>query len=131
MFDLDHFKQVNDRLGHAEGDRVLQRFATVLQLELRRGDVPSRIGGEEFCAVLETIDQETARAIAERIREAFAGVGLAIGDTGLVATVSVGLAISAGDEDFSSLLNRADAALYQAKNGGRNQVRLAALRLVA
>lgn len=131
MFDLDHFKQVNDRLGHAEGDRVLQRFAEVLCRELRHTDVPSRIGGEEFCAVLSATEQETARAIAERIRQSFAGLELAIADTGLVATVSIGLAMSAGGEDFSSLLNRADAALYQAKNGGRNQVRLAALRLVA
>ncbi|MBN9334602.1 diguanylate cyclase [Devosia sp.] len=131
MFDLDHFKQVNDRLGHAEGDRVLQRFAEVLQRELRRGDVPSRIGGEEFCAVLLAIDKEAARTIAERIRQSVADMDTRIGSTDLIATVSVGLAISAGDEDFSSLLNRADAALYQAKNGGRNQVRLAALRLVA
>lgn len=131
MFDLDHFKQVNDRLGHAEGDRVLQRFAEILRLELGGTDIPSRIGGEEFCAVLSTTEQETARATAERIRQSFADLALVIADTGLVATVSIGLAMSAGDEDFSSLLNRADAALYQAKNGGRNQVRLAALRLVA
>jgi len=131
MFDLDHFKQVNDRMGHAEGDRVLQRFADVMRLELRRGNVASRIGGEEFCAVLNDVDQDTAQIIAERIRKAFADLKLAIGDTGLIATVSIGLAIPTTDEDFSALLNRADAALYQAKNGGRNQVRLAPLRLVA
>lgn len=131
MFDLDHFKQVNDRLGHAEGDRVLQRFAGVLQRELRHTDIASRIGGEEFCVVLNAIEQDAARTIAERIRQGFADLELAIADTGLMATVSIGLAMSTGDEEFSSLLNRADAALYQAKNGGRNQVRLAALRLVA
>lgn len=131
MFDLDHFKQVNDRFGHAEGDRVLQRFADVLRLELRRGDIASRIGGEEFCVVLSDIDQEQAKTIAERIRKSFADLAIAIDGEGLIATVSIGLAMPATDEDFSALLNRADAALYQAKNGGRNQVRLAALRLVA
>lgn len=131
MFDLDHFKQVNDRFGHAQGDRVLERFADVLRQELRRGDVASRIGGEEFCVVLAGIDQEMAKAIAERIRKAFADLAIAIDDKGLIATVSIGLAIPTTEEDFSALLNRADAALYQAKNGGRNQVRLAPLRLVA
>ncbi|RYE58395.1 MAG: GGDEF domain-containing protein [Hyphomicrobiales bacterium] len=131
MFDLDHFKQVNDRFGHAEGDRVLQRFADVLRIELPRGDIASRIGGEEFCVVLSDIDQEQAKTIAERIRKAFADLSIAIDGEGLIATVSIGLAMPATDEDFSALLNRADAALYQAKNGGRNQVRLAALRLVA
>lgn len=131
MFDLDHFKQVNDRFGHAQGDRVLQRFADILRQELRQGDVASRIGGEEFCVVLSKIDQESAKTIAEGIRKAFADLALAIDDNGLIATVSIGLAIPTTEEDFSALLNRADAALYQAKNGGRNQVRLAALRLVA
>lgn len=131
MFDLDHFKQLNDRFGHAGGDRALQRFADILRLELRRTDTASRIGGEEFCAVLPDIDQEHAKAIAERIRAAYAALGLRLDDDGLSGTVSIGLAMTAPDEDFSSLLNRADAALYQAKNGGRNQVRLAALRLVA
>lgn len=131
MFDLDHFKQVNDRFGHAEGDRVLQRFADVLRQELRHGDVASRIGGEEFCVVLVDIDQETAKTIAENIRRAFADLAIAIDDKGLIATVSIGLAIPTTEEDFSALLNRADAALYQAKNAGRNQVRLASLRLVA
>ncbi|HWV22155.1 MAG TPA: GGDEF domain-containing protein [Devosia sp.] len=131
MFDLDHFKQVNDRFGHAQGDRVLERFADVLRQEIRSGDVASRIGGEEFCVVLTDIDQETAQTIAERIRKAFADLAVAIDDNGLIATVSIGLAIPATEEDFSALLNRADAALYQAKNGGRNQVRLATLRLVA
>lgn len=131
MFDLDHFKQVNDRFGHAHGDRVLERFADVLRQELRRSDVASRIGGEEFCVVLIDIDQELAKTIAERIRKAFADLAIAIDDKGLIATVSIGLAIPTTEEDFSALLNRADAALYQAKNAGRNQVRLAALRLVA
>jgi len=131
MLDLDHFKQINDRFGHAGGDQALQRFAEIMRTELRRNDTISRLGGEEFCAVLLDIDQEQAKTIAERIRAAFAALGLMLDDSGLAGTVSIGLAMTAPDEDFSALLNRADAALYQAKNGGRNQVRLAALRLVA
>ena len=131
MFDLDHFKQINDRFGHAGGDRALQRFAEILRTELRRNDTISRIGGEEFCAVLLDIDQEHAKSIAERIRAAYAALGLILDDAGLAGTVSIGLAMTAPEEDFSALLSRADAALYQAKNGGRNQIRLAALRLVA
>ncbi|SFV30038.1 diguanylate cyclase (GGDEF) domain-containing protein [Devosia crocina] len=131
MFDLDHFKQVNDRFGHAGGDRALQQFAQILRAELRRGDIAARLGGEEFCAVLPAIDQESAKLIAERIRAAYAALGMLLDDEGLSATVSIGLAITGPEEDFSALLSRADAALYLAKNGGRNQVRLAALRLVA
>ena len=131
MFDLDHFKQINDRLGHAEGDRVLQLFADVLRNELRQADIASRIGGEEFCVVLLNVDQESARNTAERIRSAFADLTLRIGEDGLMATVSVGLAMTIEGEAFTALLQRADAALYQAKHGGRNQVRLAALWLAA
>ncbi|KQN69984.1 GGDEF domain-containing protein [Devosia sp. BK] len=131
MFDLDHFKQINDRLGHAEGDRVLKLFSDVLQRELGPLDVISRIGGEEFCAVLIDVDQEKAKAVAERVRSVFADLTLVIEQGQLHATVSVGLAMFEGDEDFPALLNRADAALYQAKHNGRNQVKLAALRLVA
>lgn len=125
MFDLDHFKQINDRLGHAEGDRVLQLFAGILRNELHEHDIASRLGGEEFCVVLRNVDQESARGAAERIRGAFAGLALRIGNDGLLATVSVGLAMAVEGEAFSALLNRADAALYQAKHGGRNQVRVA------
>lgn len=131
MFDLDHFKQINDRLGHAEGDRVLQLFADILRNELRQADTASRIGGEEFCVVLRDVDQVNAHSTAERIRRAFAGLLVAINDDGLTATVSVGLAMATEGETFSALLNRADVALYNAKHGGRNQVRLAPLSLVA
>mgnify|MGYP001374550834 CR=1 FL=1 len=131
MFDLDHFKQINDRLGHAEGDRVLQLFAGVLRDHLRPGDVASRIGGEEFCVVLPGADEKAGAMIAERIRGSFASLALTLGENGPIATVSAGIAVSEAGEDFSSLLNRADAALYQAKHDGRNQVRLAPLRLAA
>jgi diguanylate cyclase (GGDEF)-like protein len=131
MLDLDHFKQINDRHGHAEGDRMLQVFSEVMRHNLRLDDMAARIGGEEFCAVLPDVEQDAAKAIAERIREAYADRNFEVNDSGLFATVSVGIAMASGSENLQDLLNLADAALYQAKNGGRNQVRLAPLRLVA
>jgi diguanylate cyclase (GGDEF)-like protein len=131
MFDLDHFKQINDRQGHAFGDRVLQRFAGVLRAELRGNDTIARLGGEEFCAILPGRDRETARALADHIRKAFAALDLSTGDNGEIATVSAGMATAGVGETFSSALSRADAALYKAKEAGRNQVHVAPFRLVA
>ena len=131
MFDLDHFKQINDRQGHAFGDRVLQRFAGVLRAELRGNDTIARLGGEEFCAILPGRDRETARALADHIRKAFAALDLSTGDNGEIATVSAGMATAGVGETFSSALSRADAALYKAKESGRNQVHVAPFRLVA
>lgn len=131
MFDLDHFKLVNDRRGHAEGDRVLQAFADILRAELRGADIAARLGGEEFCVVFPGLDREAARIVAERIRAAFAARAISVGQDNVTTTVSAGLASGGEDETFASLLSRADAALYKAKRSGRNQVQLAALRLVA
>lgn len=131
MFDLDRFKQINDRLGHAYGDEVLQRFAGVLREQLRPTDIIARLGGEEFCAILPGQDWETARVIAERIRRSFAELQLPIGDDGEIATVSAGMATAGLEEPFASVLSRADAALYKAKESGRNQVHVAPFRLVA
>ncbi len=131
MFDLDHFKQINDRLGHAQGDLVLQAFADVMRTQLRGSDVAARLGGEEFCVILPGLDRSNALRVAERIRTAFAERAIPIGRDTEIATVSAGLATGGVDEPFSSVLSRADAALYKAKSAGRNQVHLAALRLVA
>jgi diguanylate cyclase (GGDEF) domain len=131
MFDLDHFKQINDRRGHAEGDRVLQQFARVLRDALRDDDIVARLGGEEFCVLLPNLGGEAAKVVAERIRTGFADLAIPTGKDELIATVSVGLATGGSDESFASVLSRADAALYKAKSAGRNQVQLAALRLVA
>ncbi|SMQ70232.1 diguanylate cyclase (GGDEF) domain-containing protein [Devosia lucknowensis] len=131
MFDLDHFKQINDRRGHAHGDWVLQQFAGVLRRELRDEDIISRIGGEEFCVILQDRDWEIARSVAERIRKAYADLRLPIGDDSEIATVSAGMATGGQQEPFSSVLSRADAALYKAKEAGRNQVHVAPFRLVA
>jgi len=131
MFDLDHFKQINDRLGHAHGDAVLMRFADILRSELRHSDTIARLGGEEFCAILPGHDRETAGQVAERIRRAFDELALPVGSETETATVSAGLATAGLNETFSSVLSRADAALYKAKQSGRNQVHIAPFRLVA
>jgi diguanylate cyclase (GGDEF)-like protein len=131
MFDLDHFKQINDRFGHARGDLVLQQFSGVMRSQLRGTDIMARLGGEEFCVILPGLDRDAARAVAERIRTAYADLNIPISDAGNTATVSAGLAIGSPSETFASVLSRADAALYKAKSAGRNQVHLASFRLVA
>ena len=131
MFDLDHFKQINDRYGHARGALVLQQFAGVMRSQLRNSDVTARLGGEEFCVILPGLDRETAHTVAERIRTAFAALQIPLDDFGGTATVSAGLATGSVTETFASVLNRADAALYKAKSAGRNQIHLASFRRVA
>lgn len=131
MFDLDHFKLINDRHGHARGDLVLQQFAGVMRSQLRVVDTIARLGGEEFCVILPGLDRDGARTVAERIRATYAALQIPLGDIGVTATVSAGLAVGGGEENFASVLNRADSALYKAKSAGRNQVHLAAFRIVA
>jgi diguanylate cyclase (GGDEF)-like protein len=121
MFDLDHFKSVNDRFGHGVGDSVLRLFAQSLRKSMRTSDIIGRLGGEEFAAmVAEPI--ETVPRIAERIRAGFEAVGAVVDAHVIGATVSIGAATSyAATPDIDALLLRADAALYRAKNDGRNR----------
>lgn len=128
MFDLDHFKSINDRRGHAAGDEVLRRFADVLRSYTRSEDAVARLGGEEFCVLLPGCDAEGAERVAQRIRQAFAALDINLGDGTTTATVSAGLAIGDDEESFASVLSRADAALYRAKSAGRNNVRTALRR---
>jgi diguanylate cyclase (GGDEF)-like protein len=126
LFDLDGFKAINDRFGHDVGDQTLKSFAEIVSRSIRNDDLFGRIGGEEFAAVLPGVDALTAEQIAERIRIDFGGAGLVEG----AATVSIGVAtLLPGEVSFATLLARADGALYQAKDAGRNRVR-SALRLV-
>ncbi len=113
MLDVDHFKQVNDRLGHAAGDQVLKQVAAVATRCLRGADVFGRFGGEEFLAVLPETDRPGALLVAERIRAAVQA------ETGV--TVTLGVAERAG-EDVAALLAKADHALYRGKAAGRNRV---------
>jgi diguanylate cyclase (GGDEF)-like protein len=119
LCDLDHFKRVNDRLGHAAGDAVLQDVAYTMRAVLRAGDSIYRVGGEEILVILPGAGREGAIEIAERLRHEVPRAR----PVGVEVTVSVGVAVSEpGQIDTDELLSRADAALYAAKAGGRNRV---------
>ncbi len=122
MIDIDHFKRINDGHGHAVGDQVLRHVSRVLASTLRDHDRLGRVGGEEFVAMLPGASAEQARQVAERMRRAVNATAL-IGPAGEVRfTVSVGVASLRSGESASALVARADAAMYRAKNGGRNAV---------
>ena len=123
MFDLDHFKQVNDRFGHAVGDRALQMFARTAGAKLRATDIIGRLGGEEFAAVLPATNLASAAVAADRVRVAFEEAAWEIDGLPVEGTVSIGAsATENADCDISALLAMADKALYAAKSGGRNRV---------
>src|SRR5712672_2829895 len=124
IFDLDHFKSINDRFGHPAGDEILKLFATVVINTLRITDLSGRIGGEEFAALLPCPLEEGVVA-AERVRETFANSGIAVEDGPVDTTVSIGVAGGPAGTELEVLLAAADAALYQAKRGGRNRVEAA------
>jgi diguanylate cyclase (GGDEF)-like protein len=124
MMDIDHFKKVNDTWGHAVGDDVIRQVAAIARDVCRAVDVVGRIGGEEFAVLLPETDRQGALIVAERLRETVAGrtVSLSGGQT-LGVSISIGLAeMTREDGDLSHLLGRADAALYEAKQQGRNRV---------
>lgn len=124
MFDLDHFKRINDRFGHGAGDRVLVVFADVLTNSLKATDIVGRVGGEEFAVLLDNADVETAHMVAERVRSAFEVDGAVIGGERVSPTVSAGVvAVSPAAYSLQEMLGLADLALYQAKASGRNCVR--------
>jgi diguanylate cyclase (GGDEF)-like protein len=123
LFDLDRFKEINDRLGHAVGDRVLKAFARTTTATLGADVLFGRIGGEEFAALLPVGDLGEAYAIADRVRRNFAGIAVRFTNGGLVPTVSVGVALCAeAKSDVDTLLEVADRALYRAKENGRDRV---------
>jgi len=128
LIDLDHFKSVNDRFGHAVGDRVLEIFTASTGKLLRGTDPFGRLGGEEFAVLMHDASIEQAVATAERIRQSFALAALEIEGQAIGATVSIGLAYCDGPAlDVSWLMAQADRALYLAKENGRNRVEVAAL----
>jgi diguanylate cyclase (GGDEF)-like protein len=122
LLDIDFFKQINDRHGHAVGDEVLRSFAAAARAELRGGDVLARWGGEEFLLMLPDTGEAAASAVLERIR---ARVG-ALQVKGVVLerriSFSAGLTARRGAEALADTVNRADKALYQAKSAGRDRV---------
>jgi len=122
MFDLDHFKSINDTHGHALGDAVLRGVGTILRERMRVSDSAGRYGGEEFCVMLPGADAHGACQLADELRIAIAGAVYAAAGVQVTATASFGVAACAGgrDADADQLLLQADRALYQAKVAGRN-----------
>jgi diguanylate cyclase (GGDEF)-like protein len=131
LIDLDHFKSINDRFGHAVGDRVLQIFARTAQENVKAPDLIGRLGGEEFAVVLYDVGQERAAARAELIRTAFAEAADEVDGYPVAATLSIGMVFYRGPElDLPELLIQADEALYDAKERGRNRVEVASRDLI-
>ena len=125
MIDIDFFKLINDRHGHAAGDEALRVFSRVLVRETRAFDLLGRIGGEEFAVVLSETDGDAGMQIAERLRQAVEASSFVFHDSALIRfTVSVGVALCHDGDSLDSLLARADDALYRAKHAGRNRVEL-------
>lgn len=122
VMDLDEFKAVNDVFGHEAGDRLLTEFACVARSNLRGGDLLARIGGEEFCAMLPGVDESQAAVIADRLRLAFAAATFSHNDVVLAGTVSIGVSQLGHKAGLRSAIHRADVAMYEAKNRGRDRV---------
>jgi diguanylate cyclase (GGDEF)-like protein len=126
MLDIDYFKKVNDKFGHLVGDTVLIILAKLLKQQLRSVDLCCRYGGEEFVICLPDTDAKGAQDVAERIRIAVCqGSILSTEESDLFISVSLGVATGIKDEKVESTLKRADVALYQAKDAGRNQTKVA------
>ena len=127
LFDVDHFKRINDKHGHGIGDEVLRAIGAVCHKTMRTVDLVGRLGGEEFGIILPASDLDAASAACERLRNAIAAQRIALPDGSSISiTVSVGIALLHDDETASRFLKRADDALYQAKEAGRDRLRVAA-----
>jgi diguanylate cyclase (GGDEF)-like protein len=124
IFDIDHFKGINDRFGHPAGDEILKLFSTVVVSNLRFTDLSGRIGGEEFAALLPCALEEGV-LVAERIREAFEASDIVCEEGKVDTTVSIGVAGGPAGTELEVLLASADTVLYQAKRNGRNRVEAA------
>jgi diguanylate cyclase (GGDEF)-like protein len=124
MFDLDHFKAINDKFGHAIGDKALHLFAATAAASMRTSDIVGRFGGEEFVALLPG-NIADAKLVSERVRRAFEIAAVTVAGCNLNATVSVGAAAGGPGTDIVALLAAADAELYRAKANGRNRVETA------
>ncbi len=124
LFDIDHFKPVNDRYGHPAGDEVLRELAGRAMRQVRSVDLVGRLGGEEFVVVMPETSLSGAVVVAERLRGAVADQPFVLRENGskLPVTISIGIAVTGvAEETLESLLKRADDALYAAKHGGRNR----------
>jgi diguanylate cyclase (GGDEF)-like protein len=122
MIDVDGFKSVNDSFGHTSGDRLLKSLARLLRQRLRRSDVLGRYGGDELAVLLPHTDGPTARRVLDEIRDSFSRLRLLAGGREMSATLSCGVAVYPAHPTAQELVEAADAALYEAKGGGRNRV---------
>ncbi len=129
LADLDHFKRINDTLGHLAGDAVLRQATQRLLASVRPYDAVGRYGGEEFLIVLPGCDSDAAWSLAERLRQCIAGERINVDGSEVPVTLSLGIAVATGQNapDAIALLRAADAALYEAKRAGRNRVQLGTL----
>ena len=126
MVDIDHFKKINDTYGHQAGDAVIQQIADRLVSTFpRKGDFVARYGGEEFCVLLSGANLKVYQRLGERLLEVVRGEVFHYQDIGIPATISVGVAELMVGESVPTWLERADRALYRAKESGRNQLCLA------
>ena len=126
MFDLDHFKRVNDTYGHAAGDEVLEQFARMARAAIREDDLVARLGGEEFAVVLPGLGLEQARLVCDRLRVDLSHTALIVGSATIYVTVSGGVAAYQSQVTSERVLRAADAALYRAKAAGRDRLAIAA-----
>jgi diguanylate cyclase len=124
VLDIDHFKKFNDTYGHKTGDKVLKSVAATVSNSIRVSDHIFRYGGEEFVVILSRINKETTKTLSEKIRREVERDYFVDGDNELKVTMSIGAAIITPEDTEASLFERADKALYQAKQNGRNQVLL-------
>jgi two-component system, cell cycle response regulator len=124
LFDIDHFKKINDTFGHLAGDQVLKTLASTIKAKIRREDLFARYGGEEFAIVLPEIDGYNAHQFAEKIRRIVEATEFIFEATKIPVTISMGVAtLDAETSDSAALIKKADERLYEAKNAGRNCVR--------
>lgn len=124
MIDVDYFKAINDKQGHAAGDEVLRIVAERLRVGARAMDAVGRYGGEEFLMLLSGVDAAEAVQVGERVREQVASTAILFDQQGIAVTCSIGVALTADSCDADALIRRADEALYRAKAAGRNRVEI-------
>jgi diguanylate cyclase (GGDEF)-like protein len=126
VIDVDHFKEVNDTLGHSVGDEMLATVAKLLRNRLRKSDVIARLGGDEFVVLLPTADEDDALKVAEDLRQTVHDYGPVVSSAGTVGvTVTIGVGpLQSGDIDADAVVRRADAAMYEGKHAGRDRVLL-------